>query len=54
MPVELSMQYQNYTCAKMDKFQKVFLSEPQYTETIPTESAVKEYVQNYLVPSKRW
>lgn len=49
MPRELLGQYQNYTCASMDKFRKIFPSEP-----MPVESAVQEYVQEYLMRNARW
>lgn len=54
MPPELDRQYQNYTCASMDKFHKIFSSEPKYIAMTPVETAVKEYVQEYLVSSARW
>lgn len=49
MPAELSRQYQNYTCASMDKFRKLF---PMRTTSI--SEAVKEYVQQYLLRDARW
>ncbi len=54
MPSDLVKQYQNYTCASMDKFHKIFSSEPKYIKTTPIESAVREYVQEYLMRSARW
>lgn len=54
MPPELCRQYQNYTCARMDKFHKIFSSDPKYITTTPIESAVCEYVQEYLMRSARW
>ena len=48
MPLELSRQYQNYTCAEMGKFFKISPS------TTPLREAVGDYVQNYLMASKRW
>jgi len=51
MPEELSRQYQNYTCADMGKFHKIFGGWPQQT---PIEEAVREYVQDYLMPGERW
>lgn len=51
MPPELSRQYQNYTCADMRKFHRILSSE---AKIIPIESAVHEYVRNYLVSGKRW
>lgn len=50
MPQELIGQYQNYTCAEMDKFEKVF---PAH-QTTPLEDAVFDYVRGYLLPGKRW
>ncbi|HSX10756.1 MAG TPA: ADP-glyceromanno-heptose 6-epimerase [Chlamydiales bacterium] len=54
MPRELDRQYQNYTCAIMDKFHKIFSSDPKYIETVPIEPAVREYVQEYLMRNSRW
>lgn len=54
MPPELVRQYQNYTCAKLDKFHKIFSSDPKYIAMTPIESAVREYVQEYLMRSARW
>jgi hypothetical protein len=49
MPPALSKQYQNYTCADMDKFQKQI---PTKTRSI--EDSVREYVQEYLLKDTRW
>lgn len=49
MPVDLVKQYQQYTCACMDKFQKIF-----NMEIMPIEDAVREYVQVYLKSQTRW
>lgn len=49
MPPDLARQYQNYTCARMDKFHKIFSS--RYT---PIETAVADYVQTYLMRNERW
>ncbi len=49
MPPELSRQYQNYTCADMDKFHKIF--SPAETSI---ELAVQEYAQDYLMKDARW
>lgn len=54
MPPDLVKQYQNYTCACMDKFHKIFSSDRKYIETTPVETAVREYVQEYLLRSDRW
>lgn len=50
MPSALSNQYQNYTCADMSKFLKMY---PGYQFTC-IEDAVKDYVKNYLIPNKTW
>lgn len=49
MPLDLVKQYQNFTCATMDKFHAIF---PQ--ETTPVSDAVQEYVQDYLRNGFRW
>jgi len=51
MPPELSRQYQNYTCADMAKFLKIFSGGVKQT---PIEEAVREYVQDYLMSHDRW
>ena len=50
MPTDLAKQYQQFTCASMDKFFKIF---PNVAMT-PIEDAVREYVQKYLKSSDRW
>ncbi len=53
MPEDLVKQYQNYTCADMQKF----LKKHQKTETISTyniKDAVCDYVQGYLLKDQRW
>jgi ADP-L-glycero-D-manno-heptose 6-epimerase len=50
MPKELEKQYQNYTCAKMDKFHKIFGANYDF----PVDQAVKDYVQKYLIKEARW
>lgn len=50
MPEDLSGKYQNYTCAEMDKSKKEHLLMPEYS----LENAIKDYVQNYLLPHKYW
>lgn len=52
MPKNLSRQYQNYTCADMRKFHTLFSSDEK--SAMPTDVAVKEYVQEYLVSNARW
>lgn len=54
MPPELAKQYQNFTCANMDKFHKIFSSDPAYLETTPIDVAVLDYVQGYLMRNARW
>ncbi len=54
MPPDLIRQYQNYTCASMDKFHKIFSRDPKYKEITPIETAVREYVQKYLMRNERW
>lgn len=50
MPDELKGQYQNYTCAEMDKYEKYF---PLH-QTTSLENAVFDYVRGYLLPGTRW
>ncbi|MBI3508160.1 MAG: ADP-glyceromanno-heptose 6-epimerase [Chlamydiia bacterium] len=53
MPPELNLQYQNYTCADMRKWNAIFGRDPALQLT-PIEEAVGDYVQNYLVKEARW
>ena len=48
MPPDLIGKYQNYTCAEMSKSSQLLL--PHYS----LEAAVKDYVQNYLLPGRYW
>lgn len=50
MPKELAIQYQNYTCADMQKYIK-HVNQPKLYSI---EDAVEDYVQNYLIVDKRW
>jgi len=50
MPPELNRQYQNYTCADMRKFNKIFGQFPM----TPVSGAVREYVQDFLLTNRRW
>lgn len=50
MPPELNRQYQNYTCADMRKFNKIF----NHIARQPIPTAVREYVQDYLLKNERW
>ncbi len=52
MPEHLSLQYQNYTCAETCKLHKIFSSEEMQTMSI--ESAVQEYVSQYILRNARW
>jgi ADP-L-glycero-D-manno-heptose 6-epimerase len=49
MPAPLRGQYQNYTCADMRKWK-----EQMPFVVTPLESAVKEYVQEFLLKNQRW
>jgi len=49
IPEDLSKNYQNYTCAEMEKYTNVRDFKP-----LAIEEAVADYVQNYLQPDKRW
>ncbi len=49
MPKDLLGNYQNYTCADMIKSSLGF-SKPEFT----LEAAIKDYVQNYLLPNRYW
>lgn len=50
MPQDLAAQYQNYTCAEMDKYRNSCFLRLDHT----IESAVKNYVQHYLIPDNTW
>lgn len=50
MPQELAKQYQNFTCADMRKWSAPSLPIGSYS----LEEGVKDYVQNYLLPRRRW
>lgn len=52
MPRELIGQYQNYTCADMEKYRKIKEAVPFCNYTI--EAAVNDYVCNYLLKGERW
>lgn len=54
LPAELSLQYQNYTCADMGKFHKIFSTDLKAIQMTPIEESVREYVQKYLLQSARW
>lgn len=50
MPKALATQYQNYTSAQMGKFFQD--KEPAFQYDV--EKAVKDYIQNYYLQSRRW
>jgi ADP-L-glycero-D-manno-heptose 6-epimerase len=50
MPQDLIGQYQNYTCATMDKWQSVGLELPRWE----LKESVKDYVQNHLLTKQTW
>jgi len=52
MPDQLKKQYQNYTCADMQKYLEVHKQKDLGCMSI--KEAVKDYVQNYLVTDERW
>lgn len=54
MPADLVKQYQQFTCASMDKFHKIFSKDSKYIKTTPIQDAVREYVQVYLKRNDRW
>ena len=54
MPLELSRQYQNYTCADMRKFHKIFSTDSNPIQMTPISEAVREYVVEYLLRCSRW
>lgn len=49
MPQDLIGKYQNYSCADMQKTKKAL---GKKATTLPLKAAVKDYVQNYLIPGK--
>lgn len=55
MPDDLKKQYQNYTCADMNKYCAVHNFKNGKIPFIHTvEDGVKDYVQNYLMKGERW
>lgn len=57
MPADLHGQYQNYTCANMTRFRSTLPRKervPLEKATTPFKDAVIEYVQQYILPGKRW
>lgn len=55
MPEELSAQYQNYTCADMQKYkQRHQIEEKRSACEYSIEAAVLDYIRNYLLTGQRW
>lgn len=55
MPVDLVKQYQNYTCANMNKYrEKLNLSHSQSVCNYSIEEAVADYVQSHMQKDERW
>ena len=52
MPESLNKQYQNYTCADMEKYKRVH--KLKELECMTTKEAVFDYVKNHLVVDERW
>ncbi|HEX2578917.1 MAG TPA: ADP-glyceromanno-heptose 6-epimerase [Rhabdochlamydiaceae bacterium] len=50
MPEDLIRQYQNYTCAEMNKYSQ----DKELDLGYDTDEAVKDYVQNYILLDRRW
>jgi ADP-L-glycero-D-manno-heptose 6-epimerase len=50
MPEDLIRQYQNYTCAEMNKYSQ----DKELKLSYDTDEAVKDYVQNYILLDRRW
>lgn len=55
MPEDLVKQYQNFTCAEVNKLQNCFgLSEPKALCRFSIEEAVSDYVVEHLAKDQRW
>lgn len=55
MPSALKKQYQNYTCADMNRLEKAWKETSSFPLTSYTvESGVDDYVREYLSKGKRW
>ncbi|MEN9654964.1 MAG: hypothetical protein RL235_1076 [Chlamydiota bacterium] len=50
MPEALTNQYQNYTCASMEKLRKIFPD----VRAMNVEHSIADYVTNYLLPQAYW
>ena len=47
--------YQNYTCANISKFKKMYLDmEKQHLQLTPIKTAIQEYINDYILQGKRW
>lgn len=51
MPLDLIAKYQNYSRANMDQTRKAL---GNIVNCMPLEESVGDYVQNYILPDKRW
>ena len=55
MPGEMVGQYQNFTCAQMDKYKhKLGLSPADKACQYSIEEGVSDYLRNYLLKDERW
>lgn len=55
MPEDLARNYQNYTCADMNKFQSCLKEHHlEFQNDYTFESAIKDYVASYLLKDERW
>ncbi len=50
MPADLARQYQNYTCADMNKYRQ----DKELSFGYDTNNAVKDYIQNHILLDQRW
>lgn len=50
MPQDMVRQYQNYTCAEMNKYSQ----DKELKLSYDTDEAVKDYIQNYILLDRRW
>jgi len=55
MPQDLNAQYQNFTCADMNKYKEA-MEESDTDAVVPLSigEAVRDYVQNHLLPHRYW
>lgn len=55
MPEDLLGKYQNYTCADMNKFKSAIKEKNlSFNNDYTFDSAIEDYVKNYLVKDARW